>query len=87
MNIQKAAELMLGRVDSSKYWISRDQQGRTVGHAMWMLTGIIEGYIQHEKAHRWLGYAQGILVNEGCETLGSVKHANKLASDHDGQGS
>ena len=30
-------------------------------HLIWMLDGIILGYIQYEKAHRWLGYVQGVM--------------------------
>jgi hypothetical protein len=80
MNIEQAAESTIERVDTGKYWESRDLKGRTVGHALWMLRGIVDGYIQHKKAHRWLGYAQGILVSEGCVTLEAMKNVNKNAA-------
>lgn len=55
----------------------RDIDGETVEHAKWMLNGIIMGYVQYEKAHRWLGYAQGILVATQSASLDQVKIANK----------
>ena len=57
----------------------RSEDGTGPGHARWMLKGIIDGYIQHEKAHRWLGYAQAIAIAEGCTTLGELKSTNKQA--------
>lgn len=59
--------------------VYRDNLGKTPDHALWMLQGIVSGYIQHEKAHRWLGYAQGILVVHGNITLADAKSINKLA--------
>ena len=78
MNIQKAALNVLRGLGD--YTDKRDPEGKTVAHAYWMLQGIAQGYIQHEKAHRWLGYAQGIIVawNEG--TLDEMKLANKLTA-------
>ncbi len=58
----------------------RDDAGKTKKHAMWMLRGIMEGYIQHEKAHRWLGYAQGMLVCQGALILEDVECINREAS-------
>ena len=75
MDIQLAAERTLEMVEPEGP--SRDDDGRTVAHAIWMLQGIVEGYIQYEKAHRWLGYAQAILVVAGRAELGQMKHANR----------
>ena len=74
MNIQKVAQTLL---DDVGFTAKRDEHGRTVEHALWMLLGIASGYIQNEKAHRWLGYAQGILVHTDIVTLSDMKDANK----------
>ncbi len=76
MNVQEAAELTLAKVKGS---MERDPEGKTLAHARWMLGGIIAGYIQHEKAHRWLAYAQAIIVLNGDATLNEIKAANKGA--------
>jgi hypothetical protein len=59
----------------------RDPEGVSVEHAAWMLYEIINGTVSGRKAHRWLGYAQGILVMSGRLTLEQAKLANKRASD------
>lgn len=38
-------------------------------HLVWMLLEIKSGDIQHTKAHRWLGYIQGIMVSKGLITV------------------
>ena len=79
MNPQKAAKAVLleDRLPSSE----QDPDGSTPEHAIWMLEGIAAGYIQHEKAHRWLGYAQALLVCNNHETLVAMKTVNRAATD------
>ena len=60
---------------------TRDPDGKSIEHAAWMLQGIAMGYVQHEKAHRWLGYAQAIFVAEELLTLNDVKEINKSAGE------
>ncbi len=57
----------------------RDPRGIKLTHAKWMLEGIAWGYVQGEKAHRWLGYAQAIVVVNGWTTLHYVKEINHNA--------
>lgn len=83
MNPQIAAQKLLLKVDSG---VARDPDGLGIEHAMWMLQGIFEGYIQHEKAHRWLGYAQGALVASETVSLDDMKRINLAASDEDRTG-
>ena len=78
MNPQKAAQKIL---DDTTAECERDDDGCGIEHACWMLQGIAQGYVQHEKAHRWLGYAQGVLVMSDTYTLGDMKKANKEAND------
>ena len=77
MNIQLAATLTL---DGQEGRVQRDSSGNSIEHARWMLSGIIEGYIQHEKAHRWLGYAQALIVMLGESSLDEMKRINQRAS-------
>ena len=55
--------------------------GKGINHATWMLEGIAEGYIQYDKAQRWLGYAQGLLVSDGIMVLGEMKDINRKANE------
>lgn len=80
MNTERAAELMLDEVRDKPCCAGRSENGDTADHACWMLEGIRDGYIQHEKAHRWLGYAQGLLVSHGLLTLDRAKWINKLSA-------
>lgn len=57
----------------------RNEEGRGVNHAYWMLTEIVLGNVTEEKAHRWLGYAQALLVAEDELTLEECKAINKEA--------
>lgn len=80
MRTDEAAKTTIATVEvQGKFAFQRDKYGRTIGHAMWMLRGIAEGYIQHGKAHRWLGYAQGLLVTHGEISLEDAKRLNKEA--------
>ena len=81
MNPQNAAEKLLATIKANPI---RDPNGVTIEHAYWILKGITLGYIQHEKAHRWLGYAQAILVLTGTATLDEMKLVNAGASDEKG---
>ena len=78
MNPEIAAQKLLATVDSE---VVRDPDGLGTEHAMWMLNGIFEGYIQNEKAHRWLGYAQGILVASEVVSLDDMKNINFAATE------
>lgn len=75
MNVQKVAEGIISKMGSSVAEFDADGVG--TGHALWMLQGIAKGYIQYEKAHRWLGYAQSALVHADAVSLFEMKEANK----------
>lgn len=70
MNVQVAAsrtlEFLAGEFRSSETehmpQPEKSDYGNTLEHAVWMLEGISDGYIQYEKAHRWLGWAQCLVV-------------------------
>ena len=60
--------------------LKRDPEGKTYAHAMFMAFEIMEGRVAGDKAHRWLGYAQGILVGQEVMSLDDAKRLNKEAS-------
>ena len=85
MDVKVAAQHMLNHMhhESEKLGIStvpiRDEKGMTENHCHWMLQEIIDGNIEGEKAHRWLGYTQGALVLLGEINLSQCKLINKAS--------
>lgn len=77
MNIVKAAE-EAGKLLEA-YAPTRDYHGKTLEHCQWMLQGIVLGYIEGEKAHRWLGYAQALIVMHEVADLHKMKVINALS--------
>ena len=57
-----------------------DPEGKSPGHAAHMLSQIYWGKVVGNKAHRWLGWAQCLLVMHGLTTLEQMKQANREAS-------
>lgn len=45
-------------------------------HLRWMLTGIMNKSVAGEKAHRWIGYVQGVLVAYNAASLEEMKRIN-----------
>lgn len=88
MNVQKAAASSLVLIQ--EFWSIEnrrtvpapyfDRKENSLCHAEWMLKGIVEGYIQHEKAHRWLGWAQCLISVYGLASLDELKDINKLSN-------
>lgn len=81
MDIKKAAESTL-EIMNKPYWPEekRDRdEPDSYYYVEWMLRGIIDGYIQHEKAHRWLGWAQAIILVQQGVDLDQLKLINKRA--------
>jgi len=56
-----------------------DDEGRGIGHAWWMLNEVKIGGVVGRKAHRWLGYAQGILVQTELAELKTMQDINGKA--------
>lgn len=82
MDVVRAAENMLTvmrkceRTKDIDETAQRDELGLTLEHCGWMLNEIVVGNVTGEKAHRWLGYAQGVLCANGVADLDSCKYAN-----------
>lgn len=64
----------------TKALAERHPEGDTEAHLVWMLKGLISGYVEHEKAHRWLGYVQGFMVCRGLLSLNEAKDMNRRES-------
>lgn len=78
MDIINAAEKLRNRGHLATVVGKRHQDSeKHPEHLAWMLDGIIIGYIQHEKAHRWLGFVQGMLVAQGKFSVYELKIVNK----------
>lgn len=63
---------------------ARSSEGNDGNHAAWMLHEIIDGNVEGEKAHRWLGYAQALLVVADELSLEECKMLNKNDGVFDG---
>ena len=67
MNVIKAAQDTIDFAHKDKCSIKikphRHKYGIGYNHAVWMLEEIVSGNVQNDKANRWLGYAQALLVN------------------------
>lgn len=51
--------------------------GCTNEHLTFMIDSMVSGAVSGEKAHRWLGYLQGVLVATGAASLEQMKDVNK----------
>lgn len=70
-----AASRMLALFATPKDF-EKDPEGRGIKHVKFMLNEIASERVKHEKAHRWLGYAQGMLVSSESFTLDQCKQIN-----------
>ena len=53
-----------------------NKDGLSKSHIVWMLDGIILGYITGDKSHRWLGWAQAVVCAYDDATLEDLKEIN-----------
>ena len=73
------ATQMLQRRKKNDFTTRQDPEGRSIGHMWWMLEQLQpKGKIyDHDKAQRWLGYAQGMMVVYGVATLDELRELNR----------
>jgi len=69
-NMLFANVLTLNLPDRDKHYINKQ-------HLIWMCYQIASGEVTGPKAHRWIGYIQGVLVCRGNYTLNEMKELNK----------
>jgi len=80
MNLRKAAQAYLEHPNIRYERPIRDLlDGFGLHHAVWMLEEIKSGKVTGEKGHRWLGYAQGMLVAFRAIDHDEAKEINKAA--------
>lgn len=80
MDVRVAARNMLTLLDKSEEWrgtdSKREEHGMGIPHALFLLNCVAEGVTTGEKAHRWLAWAQCILVYEKVADLSACKYGN-----------
>ena len=83
--LQKLAARLLQQpsIENNEVLPSKDKEGFGVHHALWMLIGIEGGYVTGNKAQRWLGYAQALLVTNKILTLADVRLLTKTYLEGD----
>lgn len=82
MNVKQAAENTLSLWSKAQKSIPEPEQtthGTTEAHVRYVLEQLMDGQVNGEKAHRWLGWAQGWLVARDKITLDDCKYANVLS--------
>lgn len=86
-----AAAGLAGRVRLASPGIepTRLADGKGLAHALYMLDRVAEAEVDgkpmgENKAMRWLGYAQAMLVYEGFGALDAMKETNRAAVYGDG---
>lgn len=53
-----------------------DYHGR-YPHLLWMCEEILSGAVDGEKAHRWIGFIQGVLWDDCQYTIAQMKEQNR----------
>jgi len=76
VNTQEAAKAMLAYDFMNEVEPRRAEGGLGKNHMRWMLDQIASGEVKDEKAHRWLGYAQGLATVYFFFSLEDLKNIN-----------
>lgn len=79
MDIKQAAKAMRPYLDKCKTNNVSGGEATTIEHLAAMLTSIETGSVSGEKAHRWLGWVQGVVCCRGGATLEEMKSVNCIA--------
>ncbi len=80
MNIKKAAKDTLTLIinDNDATWSNIPSLSKP--HVKRLCLAIIDGEVEGDKAHRWLGWAQCAVVGAGICSLDHMKEINKQSS-------
>lgn len=77
MNVQNAARMTMTRFKFPvEARAERSETGEGMNHCLYMLQQIRLGFVSGEKAHRWLGWAQCMIVHAGMGSLRMMKEIN-----------
>lgn len=79
MDVKQAARLMAPYAEQIPRSVSLEKVDVSASseHLLWMIAQVINGKVKGYKAHRWLGYMQGVVVTLGVGTLEDMKQLNK----------
>ena len=75
--INKAENDHVSMYEEDEFETSHVDNACSKEHIKRMLKGIIGGCVQHEKALRWLCWAQSIICRQGLASLEELKLINK----------
>lgn len=56
-------------INNGAFLAADDGDRKDFGHLLWMLDQIRTGVVTDHKAHRWLGFVQGILIANHLTTV------------------
>lgn len=79
MDVKQASKSMRPYLVKCKNTPMEGGDATSVEHLAAMLTSIETGSVSGEKAHRWLGWAQGVICCRGGATLEELKNSNLSA--------
>jgi hypothetical protein len=74
---QELAEAILKVADWNKFRFDTDIEGRSNEHLQSLLKEIIAGKTTGAKAHRYIGWVQGVLCMKGIMSLNEAKNLNR----------
>ncbi len=74
MDVIKVANKTLSLVEKSYLIEDHPEYGKN--HLRWMIEEITQDRIAGEKAHRWIGWIQGVVCIGGGATLEELKKIN-----------
>jgi len=81
MNVTTAARNTLKLLANKDHAVlSPPGQAATIDHLRMMVGKIKSGEVTGEKAHRWLGWIQGVIYTRFTVTLEDMKRVNKEAA-------
>ena len=63
--------------EDNNYFISDKEDAFNKQHLLLMICKIEDEEVSGEKAHRWIGYIQGVIVSHFGATLEEIKELNK----------
>ena len=64
---------------SPEHKFTQNKPGCTQEHLVNILNQVIDGNVSGSKAHRFIGWAQGVLCMEGYLTLDDARNINRKA--------
>jgi hypothetical protein len=81
MNPHIAARKLITLLSAEEDQGRQSPLGNDRAHLLFLLWSIHRGDVRGEKAHRWLGYAQGLIVLLGLGSLEAMKSLNLSSQD------